>query len=238
MAEFRQFAYTNTGTEADFIQGLIDLIHSLDEDVTVEDIDGNPTTVEEQLAIGTQADFYFNFGNGQRMCLRRNFANRAGCRNYVLNGTDILYSYGNLGVADKATRSFFVTYIHSDNILFLWLGAYSVTSIGSSSGSALVIKNEDDRFANAQNNINPLNFNLVGSNATILYSPVFAYFAGAGNIDFAEKAVFTSGGSKALETEEIKSCSTVPQFTSIALPDGRNFFTVAPNAMVEIDPTT
>lgn len=238
MAEFKQFTYTNTGTEADFMQGLIDLIHNLDEGVTVEDIDGNPTTVEEQLAVGLQADFYFNFGNGQRMRLRRNFSNGSGCRNYALNGTTILYSANNSGVADKVTRSYFVTYVRSDNILFLWLGAYNVTSISSSAGSASVIKNAEDKFANAQNNTSPLSYNLVGNNTTITYSPVFAYSAGAGNIDFVEKAVFVSGGSKAFETEEIKSCSTMPQFASIALPDGRNFFTVATNAMVQIEPTT
>lgn len=237
MAEFKQFTYTNNGTEIDFMQGLVDLICGLDDSITVEDANGNPTTVAEQYADLTSAStarFYVNFGNNQRLDMRRNFANSAGCRNFVFNGYNALYSLNNLGVMDRATRSFLVIYLKSENLLVFWIGAYNATSISGAIASALVLKTTNDRFANVQTNVNVLNYNLVGSNSTVTYSPIFAYSAGAGNIDFAEKAIFVSGGVKAIETEDIKSCSTMPQFASIALPDGRNFFTIATNAMVEV----
>lgn len=135
----------------------------------------------------------------------------------------------------SVTRSFFIAYLKSENLAILWLGTYAVTAIPSASMSFLILKTANDRFANTQKNINVLNYALIGSDSSATFSPILNYSAGAGNVDFIEKTLFVSGGAKAFETEDIKSCSTMPRFASIALPDGRNFFTIAANAMVEID---
>lgn len=239
MAIFKQFLYTNTGTEIDFMQGLIDLICGLDEDITVEDADGNPTTVAAQyadLTSASTANFYFNFGNGQKMRLRRNFANNAGCRNFVLYGRNsVLYSLNDLGVIAEGTRSFLIVYLKSENFIALWIGAYNDISIANTKGSALVLKTANDRFANAQYDINVLNYALVGSDTTVTYSPLFQYAQAAGNVDFIDHAAFVSGGVKAFDSEELYSCSTVPQWSTILLGNGRTCFAIAANALVPLD---
>lgn len=50
MAEFKQFTYTNTGTEIDFFNGFMDTLLGLDSSFTLEDVDGNPTTIDAQYA--------------------------------------------------------------------------------------------------------------------------------------------------------------------------------------------
>lgn len=240
MAEFKQFTYTNNGTEIDFMQGFIELLQSLDNNIAIQDKDGNPTTVADQyadLTSASRAQFLIDFGNGNKLNMTRQYANNSGAREFT--GTaQIRYTNSNYTAMTQGARSFFVAYLKNENILMLWLGWYNVENISGASISVIVLNNNNVRFTALGTSTNPLGYNLVGNNTTITYSPVFAYSAGAGNIDFVEKAVFVSGGSKAFETEEIKSCSTIPQFTSIALPDGRNFFTVATNAMIEIDSTT
>ena len=73
MGEFRQFIYSNTGTEITFMEGLIDVLEDLG--LTCEDASGNPTTAAAQYADRTsasQATFYFNLGHDTRLCLQRN----------------------------------------------------------------------------------------------------------------------------------------------------------------------
>lgn len=247
MAEFKQFTYTNNGTEIDFMQGLVDLICGLDDSITVEDENGNPTTVEEQYADTTAQSrhfpiFVFKFG-GSKMTLRRNrwvgeqqsrfmyYPNYPATSPYVI----LDLAYNQYAYNAQATRQLFVSYYKSDNVIALWLGSYNVTQISNAGVSATLIKTEDGNYGAVVSGTNPWASSFIGDDVTVTYSPTFAYSAGAGNIDFIEKAVFVSGGAKAFETEEIKSCSTMPQFASIALPDGRNFFTIATNAMVEIN---
>ena len=78
MAEVRQYMYVNTGTEIDFMEGLVDLICGLDSTITVVDANGNPTTVAEQYVDRTSAttpEFRFSFGNGIYFAIKRNNTN-------------------------------------------------------------------------------------------------------------------------------------------------------------------
>lgn len=182
-------------------------------------------------------DFFLNLGNGQRIEFKRPRASASQTIDYLIFG-----SYCSFGVAagtmDAATRSYFVAYLKSDNLVIFWLGIYNTSSISNAFGFGIMLRNNNNTFTYTTRSLYPLNYTLVGPDSSVTFAPTINYNAGAGNVDFAEKAVFVSGGSKAFETEEIKSCSTMSQFASIALPDGRNLFTIATNAMVEIDPTT
>lgn len=243
MAVFKQFTYTNNGTEVDFMQGLIDLICGLDESITVEDENGDPTTAAAQyadLTSASKAAFYLNFGNNRKLSLARAYTNDRVCAQLYINifgAGDRIWNYSNQNGAVMAekNRSVFIAYIKSESLIVLWIGDYNITAITNAGDSIMKVKTGNDSFTAGLYNINIMGAQFVGSNSSATFSPVFQYSAGAGNVDFIEKAVFVSGGAKAFETEDIKSCSNMPQFASIALPDGRNFFTIATNAMVQID---
>ena len=245
MAIFKQFIYTNTGTEIDFAQGLIDLICGLNDSITCEDVDGNPTTAAEQYADLTRElkpTFVFNFGGGLKVKLVRDeegtaSSTHASRRFSVVTNNDWrfhLQFLNALALADYATtRSLFIAYLKSDDFVALWIGAYNVTALTSSSTISAIYEN-DDCYVGV-GNFNVLNSTFIGSNSSVTFSPAFSYSASAGKIDFAEQSTFVSGTAKQFSTEAIKSCSTMPQFSSIALPDGRNFFTISANAMVEVE---
>ena len=118
----------------------------------------------------------------------------------------------------------------------MWLGSYNTNNINSTICSAALLKTSNDCFGVSVTGRNPLGAALVGNDSSAVYSPFFQYAADAGHIDFIEKSVFASGGTKVLETQSIKSCSTVPQFSSIALPNGKNYLAIGTNALVEVEP--
>lgn len=236
MAIFRQFLYTNLDTEIDFMQGLIDLICSLDESITIEDASGNPTTVAAQYAdLSTTPDFFLNLGNGVKLEFKRPRASSSGTTDYVINSTNVRFTSGNVIATATAIHSYWLTYLKSDNLIALWIGNYQVTTITETTVSFLKLKTANDSFANVQSNRNVLNYNLVGSDTVVTYSPLFQYAREAGKIDFADHAPFVSGGVKLFDTEEILSCSTVSQWASITLFNGHNYFAISPNALVLID---
>lgn len=244
MVEFKQFTYTNIGTEIEFMQGLIDLICGLCDGITCEDADGNPTTAADQYADLTsagQAKFVFNFGNGIKLTLMRWYTNDQNCSLYRIMDTphtsNELYYGTSAGVMTEATRQFFIAYIKSDTLGALWLGQNNTTSIGAVRTSILKINTTSDTFVSRVSGASVMSGTFVGSNLSATFSAMPPYAVEAGHIDYINSATFVSTGVKQFDTKEICSCSTVPQFASIALPDGRNFFTIATNAMVEIDPT-
>ena len=114
MAEFRQFAYTNTGTEIDFMEGLVDLICGLDSSITVVDVNGNPTTVAEQYEERSSTNipqFIFEFGTGFNLGIKRNNSTNNSVDKIqvgVGSGTNIAYNGsfwgGNFAIDAEATR--------------------------------------------------------------------------------------------------------------------------------------
>ena len=242
MATFRQFTYTNNGTEIEFLQGFIDLICGLDTDITCEDASGNETTAAEQFANMTssgRADFFFNFGNSLKIEFKRAATNNSNTNGYqILNNGSSLVTIRQTNQAQSPTtniaRSYFVTYIKTDSILALWIGNYNITVITGAAYSLMRIKTDESYYLSNGANTNPIGNTFTGNNLSVLFSTVLPYSCEAGNIDFIEKSIFVSGGTKVIELYEIKSCSTVTQFSNIALADGRNFYAIGSNAIVEI----
>ena len=75
MAEFNQVTYTSQGTEIDFMTGFIDLILGLWQGATLEDANGNETTVADLYAdTSSNAQFYINFGGGYKLEAHRGAA--------------------------------------------------------------------------------------------------------------------------------------------------------------------
>lgn len=239
MAEFKQFLYTNTGTEIEFMQGFIDLLCGLGEGITCEDENGNPTTAAAQFADLTSsstAKFYINFGTGYRLCILRNNNNSGVCKVYKFDNRDIQYEWGNDNVMTSTSRSFFVTYLKSDNFFAIWIGAYNINAITSTLYSAMRMVNDSHKYLGyLVGGYNIISATFSGNNTSVTFSPLFAYSMGAGKVDYIEHSPFISGGVKQFDCEDIFSCSTVPQFSSIALPNGKNYFAIGTNAMVEVD---
>jgi hypothetical protein len=68
-----------------------------------------------------------------------------------------------------------------------------------------------------------------------VFSKMINFAAPAGNIAYSSIAPLSNGGSLALYAAGILSCSTVAPFSSIALPNGKNYIAIDSNAMIEID---
>jgi hypothetical protein len=238
MAEFRQFTFTNTGTEIDFVQALFDLITEIDDGIIIEDSNGEPITDAADLYVDTtvKAIFYLNLGNNQKIKFERWTVIRDGTQSFLVNNQQCLYSTGNMAYDYQGIRQFFIGYYKSENVTALWFGSYNATTLQYAPRSGMVIKTANDRFAAVVTNNNPIVGSFVGSNSTITFVNIMNYSAGVGNIDYIEKSVFVSGGARALFIPDIFSCSTVAQWSTIALPNGKLYFAIHTNAMIDITP--
>jgi hypothetical protein len=239
MAEIKQYLYTNTGTEIDFIQGLVNIILELYPTATLEDANGDPTTVADQytdLTSASKAEFYIRFGN-VRLRMYRDATNNAAASAYRFSAITegrVFYMYTGQKPTVSATRKYLITSVKSDNFFILWIGKYDDVSTSQAPASIMLIKQpNNNNFITSNNSATVLN---EFRNGTISanYASMFGYSAGAGNLEYVEKAVFKSGEAKVFELEDLKSCTIVPAYSSLALPDGRLFYAVASNAMVEI----
>ncbi len=238
MAEFRQFTFTNTGTEIDFVQSFIDFITEIDNGIIIEDSNGETVTDAASLYVDTtvQSLFYLNLGNNQKIEFKRWAAISGATQSFLVNNQQCVFSAGNMAFDYEGIRQFFVGYYKSESVTALWIGGYNVTTLQYAPRSGMVIKTANDRFATVVTNNNPIVGSFVGSNSTILFVNTMNYSAGAGNIDYIEKSVFVSGGARALFISDILSCSTIAQWSTIALPNGKLYFAIHTNAMVEITP--
>lgn len=242
MAIFRQFLYTNNGTEIEFMQGLVNLILGMGVDIKVEDASGNEITVADaysDLTSATTATFYLNFGAGTRIKFMRGNHNAAAIDHFWISDAAEsfrlkIYFGGDMYVGTTAARSFYVTYIKGENFFALWLGDYNISSVSSSKLNFSRITNAGAKYFEFATGINPLSNNYSGNNISGKITSFLNYAASAGYIDYVDSAPFISGGTKQFETSEVKQCSTIPQFSSIALPNGKNYFAISTNAMIEL----
>ena len=246
MAVFRQFLYTNNGNEIAFMQGFVDLILNLGVDIKVEDASGNEITVADaysDLTSATMATFYLNFGAGNRIKFRRGNHNATNIDHFWVSDAAEsfnlrVYFGGDMTIGATVARSFYVTYIKSENFFAFWFGDYNISSISSSKINFSRVINAGEKYFELASGINPLSNNYLGNNISGKITSFLNYAAPAGYIDYVDSAPFISGGTKQFEISEVKQCSTIPQFSSISLPNGKNYLAIHTNAMVEVDPET
>ena len=244
MGEFRQFQYSKTSDEIEFMQGLIDIICGLAGDITCEDEAGNPTTAAEQyadLSSESTAKFYINFGNSNNRVLIQRASNNSATQKYFsFDGQNIEYSRNYTAPSQIDTRTVGIFYYKSDNMALFGIASNGQQPPQITNRAIMLIDTENDErfFVHFAGN-NFLAQSLNSGTMTISFYTILPYSAGAGNIDYIEKSVFISGGVRALFIPDIFSCSTIAQWSTIALPDGRNFIALGTNAMIEIeDPST
>lgn len=245
MAEITQYVYTNSGTELDFIQGIIDIICDMDDNITLEDINGDPTTVAAQyadLTSSSQADFYLRFNDNFRLELKRGANNATNTYNFSFKSTqstrDIRFAYAGRVPTYEVARQYYITYVDGENVKILYFGDYNASGLSGTNCSLIYLKDSSEVYVGHMNSNVALNANLYGDTNTLTYSALLPYATEAGSIDYVGSTSFMSGGAKALTISEIYSCSTINQFSSIGLPNGKNYFAIGTNAMVEVDPTT
>ena len=243
MGEFRRITYTNSGTEIDFMNGLISLICSLGDNITCEDVNGNPTTAAIQyadLTSASQATFVFNFGGAAKLTIQRRGTNDTSNLYYRV-ATDTAYTndlasmFAPQYVMTVATRTFNISYYKSDDLIIIWFGWYNCPDIFNSTFSFVYLNTNSDIFYASVANHNVITSNFY--NGTIngnLAPTIFNYSAGAGKIDYTEKVPFLSAGTKQFDVFCIYACSTVSQYSSIALPNGKNYFAIGTNLMVDV----
>lgn len=245
MGEFKQYMYSNSGTEIDFLQGLIDLICSLDDGITCVDSDGNETSAADQFADLTsdsKAKVLFNFGNGvTAFHLERSATNNAACNYYYVSNYGHAVTYmasGSSTVETKTTREVQVAYYKSES--FVW---FAIVARANSSGLAGfthwfgLIKHGTDRFVGFYDNnnygINSTTY--TGNDMSCSLTNVLNYSAGTGKIDYFEHTPVFSSNVKQFDFDGICSCTTVPLWSSIALSNGKRYLALGTNLLVELD---
>lgn len=83
--------------------------------------------------------------------------------------------------------------------------------------------------------ISDLDFIKVSTNANgYKIVKMINFAAPAGEIAFSTIAPLANNGQLALYAADILSCSTMARGASIALPNGKNYYTIGANAMIEI----
>ena len=247
MAEVKQYTLSVTGTEIEFIQAFIDMFCSLGSNITCEDTNGDPTTAALQYADLTSAStatFIFNMGNNIKLRFWRNADNSQTVARYrfSINGSsDSFYidsMYSAQAILTVTTRAFFITTVKSDNFFAIWVAGYSQTSIPSNIPCIMRILNNNENYVmiNPKTGNTALRNTFTSNNSvSVNYKQLFRYTTSAGNIDYLDHTVFASGSTKVFDFPEIYSCSNLTFGTSISLPNGRNFWAIDTNAMVEVD---
>ncbi len=242
MGVYNKFTYTNTGSEIDFMQGLIDIIVGLG--ATCEDTEGNPTTAAAQyadLTSASQATFVFNFGGNAKLTIQRRGTNDQSA-NFLnvstpqYSTTDLAFAFGPLSATQQTSRSLNLAYYKSADFIVIWFIWYSRTAITQATCYFACLKANNDVFYSSGSGYNAITGSFLGTTINGNLSALLQYSASAGNIDYIEKIPFVSSGVKQFETSSIMSCSTVPQFSSISLPNGKNYFTLSANLMVDVTP--
>lgn len=241
MGVYKQFVYSNTGTEIEFMQGLIDLICGLGDGITCEDESGNPTTAQAQYADLTSAStalFYINFGNNVRLMIRRGSTNNNNTTFFYFDdyGHGIGFVRNNQAVMTVIERTCFITYYKNDGIVHFSIGSFDTVRLSDAKHHFMLVKNGSNWLVGRATYPNvPIAQTFTDGEISGTFPILYPYSAGAGHIDYSSSIPFISGGSKQFDCADIMPCSTVAQWASIALPDGKNYLAIGTNAMVELD---
>lgn len=251
MAEFKQFTFSDNGTEITFMENFIATILNLDDSFSLENESGESITVASEFEDRTSsktATFYINLGNGTRLKFLRNKSNNQRGASYGVSFSGSSYSVSasmgfdtttwGLDIDSVITRPVFIGYLKSDTILILWLSGYSTQTISSSACVLSKITDGSNIYTGFINSANPMSASFIYNNTSFTYVASLPYAQSAGNIDFINSTSFISGGVKQFSCTDILSCSTVPQWSSIALPNSKNYLAIGTNALVEVEPTT
>ena len=236
MATVRQFIYTSTGTEIDFIQGVVDTICALDSGITLEDASGNIITVSQFFADTNNQFFYLNFGVGNRLQFKRWFIVGNPAQSYIVGNRALPFSGGNQSYNTPTTRRWYFSIIQTDDFIWIGIGDQNGTVITAVQTSAVLIKHGQDRYFGFFDGYDIFNKAFVGAN-TIYLAKIFNYQQSVGQIDYTTKTPVCTGsmyGVKVFELTNVWSCMTTNIGTSFALQDGKRLYAIGTNAVVDV----
>ena len=156
-----------------------------------------------------------------------------------VNGQTVVSTSGNY-------RNFFVKGVVSDKFIFLHTATnpYQETDSYFCLSFAWILDEDNNAFVgykydNSDVNyleITRLTFIKVSTGGSGYSIPkLITFSAGAGNIAYSSKAPIINSGAIAVYPKNLLSCSTVSRESTIALPNGKNYFTIGTNNMVELD---
>lgn len=103
----------------------------------------------------------------------------------------------------------------------------------------LMVISDDTNFmyggTNNSNDIYSISFsNLTDTTSGYKIPKILNFNAPAGSIGYSSVTPLTANGQTMLLPEDLWSCSTVSMYQTIALPNGKLYFTLGTNTMVEI----
>lgn len=250
MAIIKEPAAITGNNELQFWTNFISYITSLDSRITCN------TTAAEQCDIRVvyTPEFTFDFDGKFQIKFKRNGQWNQWAQNYIvtyiINGVSytpannnnqyLLFCDPNDGTYRPDSAVFMrysVAAIISDESIFIWFGNYGQSTNVSTYQNAGAFIGDYAGYSTGYNILSGAFYDVVNA-GVVAYSiaPILQYSAGAGNIDYIEKAVFISNGARGFEIAGLCSCSTVTFWTTISLPNGKNYLAIHTNAMIEIDP--
>lgn len=241
MAIITQYTYTSTGTEEDFMTGLVNLICSLDSGITCEDANGDLLTMAQFYSDTSNQIFYLNF-NGNKLTVQRNFIISQAAQSFKFSsaaGTNAsTFSNGNLAYNNTGTRAFYVSIIKTDNICMFSLGSYNISSIASVDTTIFFVKKSGITYTALLRYKDFTGSNFIGTNSSTIYiAKLLPFISASGELDYISKTPFCSGsvmGVKVFDCPDIYSVTTTTVGTSLALPNGKNLYTIGSNWAVEV----
>ena len=241
---------SNTLTEIEYLQNIIDAIVSIDPRITC-----NTTSAAQfaDLTSASTATFTFDVDGKYQFVITRGKNNASTNATYkfniVVNGTDyvastsIRFFSGNLApTAPVGVNSHFkVSAYTTDHEVLLWFGAdgngSAIPKIPSSYSTILICDSENDYYCGAVDSSN----DVVGSTlykcddetAGFHIAKILNYAESAGNISIV-KNVFNpiSKPSGISFTKDLYGCSTIGIGSSI-VADGETYFAVGTNLLVK-----
>lgn len=243
MATFQKYTYTNNGTEIDFFQGLYDAISALGTGITLEDSEGNVVTFADIYSdLTVQTTFYINFGGGSRMSFVRPSVPTQTTSHWVCNSRNLILTNSSVAYNTQAARSVMLILINTDTFIYVSIGNYNASALTGTSATTVTIKNNGVIYTANFSGYTVVNQQFKGSDNSIVYlAKLFPFVSSAGSIDYSLKTPLCSGGAggtKVFDTRDICSCTTVAVEASMALPNGKNYYAIDTNWMIEVEPST
>lgn len=226
--------YNSSQTEKDFLAEIVSYITSLDSRITCD------TTADIQFSDPTNTPtFNFDIFGKYKFRLTRRYVLSTSDQYYylsiVINGVEVNKMQSQIINNNRAER--FINVI-GENYFFLFYGNGAPNSITMNWSTGLVSTNTDS-FAGGVSSTNILSaiFYDTQTNLTSYLPTLINFEAPIGELIYSELQPIATGTGTGILIDYIKdlySCSTVPQFSSLGLDTGKNYYAVDSNIMVEI----
>lgn len=238
--------FAGTMTEIQCMDAIISYLTGLDSRITCD-----TTTAVQYADSSNTATFNFSIDGKYVFEVKRQYDNSSSCRGWfftlVVNGVHMTSCYVTLwryagyptSLIDEP-HNLIVESCIGENEILLWMQA----DYRSERFNTALVEDpdSDDCFAGYSASSSAYVSLLYGSfyrcsdaASGYTFPKMINFTAPAGHISYSTIAPMTCNGVLTLYAKDILSCSTVPRGSSIALPNGINYYAIETNHMIKLD---